>query len=68
MSRPGNAIELCAKQCDDRTGCTAFRFGLENGDYVCKTYTGGKRAITNKEQENGWTSCVKGKLIEIVLT
>ena len=57
------SIYLCAKNCDDRDGCTGFRYdheGIEN--YNCKTYTGGKRTIGISEEASGWTNCLKGKL------
>ena len=57
------SIYLCAKNCDDRNGCTGFRYDHEGTEsYKCKTYTGWRRTIGISEEGSGWTNCLKSKI------
>ena len=60
--KPVSTLNLCAKKCNERNGCTGFRYAHEGAEnYNCKTYTGGTRTISNVEEGSGWTNCVKGE-------
>ena len=59
-SKPGQGIEKCKAECDDREGCTSFEYNhTGEEEYECKTYTNGDGdVVSTRAQGYHWTSCI----------
>ena len=59
-SKPGQGIEKCKAECDDREGCTSFEYNhTGEEEYECKTYTNGDAdVVSTQAQGYHWTSCI----------
>ena len=66
FSYPGQGIENCARECNNRKGCTGFEYNhAGNEKYKCATYTGGDSNLKTTGQSSSWTSCIRGTTIII---
>jgi len=61
---PGVGTEKCAKDCDERPGCTSYEFHVGG---TCGTYTAGKSDFVltgpKSQQHEGWITCIRNSLI-----
>lgn len=58
---PGEGIENCANECNQREGCTSFEYNHEgNWDYRCATFTGGQSNLYGVREKThlDWQTCV----------
>ena len=61
-SNPGDTIEKCANECNNRHMCTGFEYNQKgDANYECHTYTNGLENILPDLQHPNWTSCIKGR-------
>ena len=59
-SYPGEGIENCRTECDNRDGCTSFEYNHgSDEDYKCQTYTGSWDNVQDEDQCVTWTTCLK---------
>ena len=50
----------CAYECDKRSGCTGYEYGIrDDGRQSCNTFTAPRSTIVKGWQQQGWVSCLK---------
>ena len=58
---PKRSLKQCADICNDRKGCTSFKYANGKQEHgACCTYTGADSNIKEDKNKKGWISCVKG--------